>query len=201
MSPRVPDFKPLAAWVLVTSAGWGALPVEAATDMDTLRAEQRRLLYLLEANDPTTPYIVIDTRDNRLQLRAADGELLRDAVCATGAARKFEGPKPRDKWHFATPKGRFSVLRKTVDPLWIKPVWHFIEVGEEVPIFAEDRRRFQRGVLGEYALYFAKGYMIHGTLYEVNLGYSITHGCVRLGADDLGYLYGRMQRGWPVYIY
>jgi L,D-transpeptidase YbiS len=155
----------------------------------------------LKAKNPKTPYIVIDTRDNRLQLRSPDGELLRDAVCATGAARKFEGPKPRDKWHFATPTGRFSVLRKTQNPIWIKPVWHFIEVNEEVPVFAEDRRRFQRGVLGEYALYFAKGYMIHGTLYEVNLGNSITHGCVRLGGDDLGYLYDRVQRGWPVYIY
>ena len=173
----------------------------AATDTGPLRVEQRRLLQLLEAKEPATPYIVIDTRDNRLQLRGADGELLREAVCATGAARKFEGAKSYQKWHFATPKGRFSVLRKTENPLWTKPVWAFVEAGEEVPVFAEDRRRFQRHVLGEYALYFARGYMIHGTLYEINLGNSITHGCVRLGDDDLRYLYGRVQAGWPVYIY
>ena len=56
-------------------------------------------------------------------------------------------------------------------------------------------------MLGRYALYFAKDLMIHGTLYEVNLGKSITHGCVRVGADDLQYFYDHVDVGWPVYIY
>ena len=75
------------------------------------------------------------------------------------------------------------------DPIWIRPAWDFIEQAEEIPIFAEDRRRFQYGVLGEYALYFLKDFMIHGTLFEVNLGKSITHGCVRLGSKDLRSVY------------
>ena len=70
-----------------------------------------------------------------------------------------------------------------------------------MPIFAEDRRRFQRGVLGRYALYFLPDYMIHGTLYEINLGKSVTHGCVRVGDEDLSYLFERVQTGWPVYVF
>ena len=165
------------------------------------KSEHRRLLRLLAEKSPPTPYVVIDTQTNRLQLRNEVHELERDAVCATGAARKFEGPKRKHRWQFATPKGRYAVLRKTADPMWIKPEWAFVEADEEIPIFAEDLRRFQRGVLGEYALYFAKEYMIHGTLYEINLGNSITHGCVRVGTEDLQYLYDRVQTGWPVYIY
>ena len=169
-------------------------------ELVVLKAEYRELLRAIRREEMETPYIVIDTHDNRLLLRRGE-QVLREAVCATGNGRKLEGRKRWHRWVFETPKGRFGVLRKVEDPLWIRPVWDFIEADEEIPIFAEDRRRFQRGILGEYALYFAKEYMIHGTLYEVNLGKSITHGCVRVGAEDLRYLYDRVEKGWPVYIY
>ncbi|MGB1892059.1 MAG: L,D-transpeptidase [Candidatus Latescibacterota bacterium] len=164
------------------------------------RAERQRLLVEVRSQGHSGLYIVIDTQTNRLQLRRGEDVLL-EAVCATGSGRILKGKKRWHQWRFYTPQGRFSILRKEEDPLWIRPVWDFIENGEEIPIFAEDRRRFQRGVLGEYALYFAPDYMIHGTLFEVNLGKSITHGCVRLGADDLRYLYERVDVGCPVYIY
>jgi lipoprotein-anchoring transpeptidase ErfK/SrfK len=173
---------------------------DALDDVVELSTERRQLLATLRAHAPSHPYIVIDTQDNRLQLRAGD-QILREAVCATGSGRKLEGDKKWHRWQFATPKGRFGILRKVEDPLWIRPTWDFIENGEDIPIFAEDRRRFQYGVLGEFALYFARDYMIHGTLFEVNLGKSITHGCVRLGAEDLRYLYDEVKIGWPVFIY
>ncbi len=171
-------------------------------DLRALKSERDQLLERLKRAEQETPYIVIDTRDNELILRDADHRTLRNAVCATGAARKLEGPKTwKHKWEFSTPTGRFSLLRKVADPIWTKPEWFFVEASEEIPIFAEDPRRFQRGVLGEYALYFAKDYMIHGTLYEINLGKSITHGCVRVSSSDLTYLYREVDVGWPVYIY
>ncbi len=176
-------------------------PVDAATS-DALRQEHDTLLTQVADASMSTPYLVIDTRDNLVQLRDRDHKLLRSAVAATGTARRFEGPKTwKQNWQFATPAGRFRIQRKVADPLWVKPEWAFLEADEEVPIFAEDPRRFQRGVLGRYALYFAKDLMIHGTLYEVNLGKSITHGCVRIGAEDLQYFYDHVEVGWPVYIY
>jgi L,D-transpeptidase YbiS len=178
-------------------------PVPAAGaqgEVAALQEERRQLLAALRGKGAQTPYIVIDTQDNRLLLREGE-KVLREAACATGSGRKFEGKKKWHRWVFATPRGRFSVLRKVEDPLWIRPVWDFVERGEEVPAFAEDRRRFGYGMLGEYALYFARDFMIHGTLYEINLGKDITHGCVRLGAEDLRYLYDTVEVGWPVYIY
>ena len=164
------------------------------------KVERQRLLAAVRTQEHSGLYIVIDTQTNRLQLRRGK-DVVHEAVCATGSGRILKGKKRWHQWLFYTPKGRFSILRKEEDPLWIRPVWDFIENGEEIPIFAEDRRRFQRGVLGEYALYFASDYMIHGTLFEVNLGKSITHGCVRLGAEDLRYLYEQVDVGCPVYIY
>jgi L,D-transpeptidase YbiS len=181
-----------------------ALPLKAQQpESRSLRAEQKRLLDLLGVV-AKTPYIVIDTQDNQLTLRDIDHQALRTARCATGAGRRLEGRDPRKKrqtWEFSTPTGRFSVLRKVVDPIWIKPEWAFVETNQEIPIFAEDRRRFQRGVLGEFALYFAREYMIHGTLFEINLGKSITHGCVRVDSQDLAYLHSAVGLGWPVLIY
>ena len=168
--------------------------------LSELELEHRQLVQAISNKTPTTPYIVIDTQDNRLLLRRGD-EILRQAVCATGSGRKLEGDKRWHRWTFATPTGRFAIARKVADPLWIRPTWDFIENAEEIPIFAEDRRRFRYGVLGEYALYFLEDFMIHGTLYEINLGKSITHGCVRLGGEDLQYFYETVQIGWSVLIY
>jgi L,D-transpeptidase YbiS len=43
--------------------------------------------------------------------------------------------------------------------------------------------------------------MIHGTLYERSLGLSVTHGCVRVGAEDLEAVYKAAAVGTKVYLY
>ena len=45
--------------------------------------------------------------------------------------------------------------------------------------------RIEAGTLGDYALGFGHGYFIHGTLYTRLLGRNVTHGCVRVGDEDL----------------
>ena len=175
---------------------WGPPAARASA----LWLEHQQLVQAVERHDLDTPYIVIDTQDNLILLREGE-QVLRQAACATGSGRKLEGAKRWHRWTFDTPKGRFAIRRKVADPLWIRPTWYFIENDEEIPIFAEDPRRFQRGVLGAYALYFLKDFMIHGTLFEINLGKSITHGCIRVGSEDLEYLYEAVEIGWPVFIY
>ena len=189
----------IVIWLLLLSLLVRATSA-APNSVDELAQEHQRLVAAVADHEPSTPYIVINTQENLLLLHAGD-QVLRRAMCATGSGRKLEGNKRWHRWTFDTPKGRFAVQRKVADPIWIRPTWDFIEQAEEIPIFAEDRRRFQYGVLGEYALYFLKDFMIHGTLFEVNLGKSITHGCVRLGSKDLRYFYQTVQVGWPVFIY
>ena len=187
-----------ALW-LTGSVAWGAQ--QGSPDASRLLREYAELMTRLRETDPPTPYLVVNTRENRLLLKNGE-RVLRNAVCSTGSGRRLEGPKRwKHKWHFETPRGSFSVLRKVENPIWTKPEWAFLEAGEEIPIFAEDKRRFEFGALGSYALYFAKEYMIHGTIYEVNLGKSITHGCVRVGESDLKFFYDTVEPGWPVFIY
>lgn len=179
------------------------LPPEAracAAGQASLAQEHQSLLSQMRAVVADEPYVVIDTHDNQLIVRTR-AAVLHAGPCATGSGRKLSGRKAWHKWQFHTPRGRFAIIRKVEDPLWVRPTWDFVEAGEQIPIFPEDARRFERGVLGEYALYFLKDFMIHGTLYEVNLGRSITHGCVRVDASHLRYLYETVQVGCPVYVY
>jgi L,D-transpeptidase YbiS len=83
--------------------------------------------------------------------------------------------------------------------VWRKPDWAFVEEGQPIPTKAAER--FEYGTLGEYALYFGNGYMIHGTLYERLLGRSVTHGCIRLGRDDLRKVWAMVPVGTPIFVY
>jgi lipoprotein-anchoring transpeptidase ErfK/SrfK len=141
-------------------------------------------------------FILIDTASNRLYLRRGD-KVLMEAVCSTGSgAQLVAGEK---HWTFRTPRGEFRIVSKTRNPWWRKPDWAYLEEGEPVPKRESDR--FERGVLGEYALGLGHGYFIHGTLYTRLLGTNVTHGCIRLGRKELAYLARHAPIGTRVFIY
>ncbi len=144
------------------------------------------------------PYIVIDRYANRLFLRTEDSVLI-DAVCSTGSGAMLTDSVTGRRWVFDTPAGKYKVDSKLVDPWWRKPDWAFLE--DSLPIPTSEHERFDSEMLGAYAIGFGDGYFIHGTLYERLLGVSVTHGCVRLGADDLEKVFRYVTIGTPVYIY
>jgi hypothetical protein len=57
------------------------------------------------------------------------------------------------------------------------------------------------GELGAYRLDLGDGYMIHGTNDQSVIGRPATHGCIRLPAPDLEYVYRHVPVGTPVYVY
>jgi L,D-transpeptidase YbiS len=163
-----------------------------------LRTRLRSLEARLARTRPRRAYIVIDRTHNQLSLRNGDQTPLL-AVCSAGSGAVLAEPGGARRWTFSTPRGRFEVISKIRNPVWKKPDWGFIEEGQPIP--TDEGERFEYGVLGEYALYFGDGYMIHGTLYERLLGRSVSHGCIRLGRDDLRALYAASRPGTPIYIY
>lgn len=163
-----------------------------------LAAENRRLEAAAARLAPRAVYIVIDRANNRLRLMERDQVLL-DAACSAGSGTVLNDPEGGRRWVFDTPRGMFTVQTKLVNPIWRKPDWAFIEEGKPVP--KNDAERFEAGMLGEYALYFGDGYLIHGTLYERLLGRNVTHGCIRLGREDLRTVNRRCPVGTRVYIY
>lgn len=69
-----------------------------------------------------------------------------------------------------------------------------------IPPYGTVNRQVE-GELGAYALDLGDGYLLHGTPYTESLGNAATHGCIRLGDDDIEWLYLHVGRGTPVYIY
>ncbi len=175
--------------------------VQAVPEKDVPKVErnvqqlERRMAGLL----PKGTYIVIDTAANRLYLK--DGaKIVREAVvsCGSGVVLEEPGGKKRS-WVFDTPRGEFVVKSKIANPYWVKPDWAFIEEGETIPKVLEDR--IEAGTLGDYALGFGQGYFIHGTLYSRLLGRNVTHGCVRVGDEDLKAVFKAVPIGAKIYIY
>lgn len=157
-------------------------------------------------------------------------------------------------WKFDTPRGERTVLAKETDPVWIPPLWHFVEharktnravrtlePGREVELLDGSRLVFRgdtvgqllfpdsvfipippgqeivfdqtvyvppvssvnrrvAGELGKYKLDLGDGYLLHGTRDATSIGSAATHGCIRLGDEDLEYLYEKIPVGTPVFI-
>ena len=169
-------------------------------EVSHLRGELLQLDKKLVSLRPKGSYIVIDAAHNRLWLKKGN-QVLREAVCSTGSGKLLEDPAGGRSWIFSTPRGEFHVTNRLENPLWRKPDWAFIEEGEPVPTREDAVQRFRAGELGEYALAFGDGYLIHGTLYTRLLGKSVTHGCVRLGPIDLKAVYDTSRLYTGIYIF
>jgi L,D-transpeptidase YbiS len=174
---------------------------QGVDDKDVPKVEKNVQLLEKRMNGllPKGPYIVIDTAENRLYLKNGN-EVIRTAVvsCGSGVILEEPGGKKRS-WVFDTPRGEFFVKSKITNPYWVKPDWAFIEEGEAIPKVMEDR--IESGTLGDYALGFGQGYFIHGTLYTRLLGRNVTHGCVRVGDEDLKAVFKAVPVGAKIYIY
>ena len=82
------------------------------------------------------------------------------------------------------------------------PPGQMITAGDAIVIPPVDtkQRHFDK-VLGKYRLELGDGYGIHGTDEPDKLGQSVSHGCVRLGDDDIARLYAVANVGDTVIIY
>ena len=180
------------------SGGLPADPVVDPGELRKLKTENERLKTALGKISPGAIYIVIDTGRNRLYLKNG-GKVLLEAVCSTGNGKILVDPDKKRTWEFDTPRGERRIIKKVHRPVWTKPDWAFIEEGEKLPTsFSE---RIEEDMLGDYSLHIGDAYMIHGTLYRRLLGRSVTHGCIRMGDEDLEKVYKTAAVGTPVFIF
>lgn len=69
-----------------------------------------------------------------------------------------------------------------------------------IPPFVTSNRHVE-GELGRYALDLGDGYLIHGTTNPKSIGRAVTHGCIRLGDEDIEWMYRNVPAGAAVHIY
>lgn len=170
----------------------------AGGDAQDLARRAARASAALARLQPRGTYLVVDTYRNRLHI-FRDGELLRTAVCSTGTGIVLRDPRTGREWVFDTPLGERIIENKRRNPVWAKPDWAFIEEGMLPP--TDPNERFDDVSLGKYGLYMGDGYIIHGTLFKSLLGRRVTHGCIRLGDEDLEFVYNSTPIGARVFLY
>ena len=168
-------------------------------DKALLESEIGKLQVKLDKYTPSGAYIVVNTTENHFYLYKGK-VLLRHGVCSTGKNEKLIVEGKKNPYYFLTPYGVRTIQSKQKDPIWAKPDWAFKEDGLPVPP-PGDASRYERGTLGKYKLVLGDGYMIHGTIWKRFMGMSVTHGCIRLGDDDLEAVYNTLEIGSKVYIY
>jgi lipoprotein-anchoring transpeptidase ErfK/SrfK len=78
----------------------------------------------LDDSQDTNQMIVVSTAENRLYVRRARKTIFQ-AVCSTGKGTTLV--ENGRTMVFETPTGKFRVVSKEENPVWVPPDWHFIE--------------------------------------------------------------------------
>nr|ADA82673.1 L,D-transpeptidase [endosymbiont of Polyrhachis macropus] len=91
-----------------------------------------------------------------------------------------------------------SVQRKKHNPVWIPTKKIRDEYLIQGTILPKIIASGPHNPMGLYALYIGKLYAIHGTNANFGIGLRISHGCIRLRADDIKYLFQNVPLGTRV---
>jgi lipoprotein-anchoring transpeptidase ErfK/SrfK len=176
----------------VISAGRPGLKIDrgtmAARIMRTLRTSHRLPIRLAVKNVAPTvtpenfgPVIVIETASNRL-LFYEGPTLNRTFTVATGQSA------------YPTPSGQWSIVDMQRDPWWIPP--------PDAP-WAQGAKPIPPGPgnpLGtRWMGLSAPGVGMHGTPDAASLGYSQSHGCIRMAIPDAEWVFEQVHVGTPVF--
>ncbi len=125
--------------------------------------------------------VVILRRSNRL-LFFDDAKLVRWFGVATGLPQ------------YPTPLGTFEIVNLQRDPWWYPPPSPWAKDADPVPPGPGNP-------LGTRWMGISAPYIgIHGTPDAASIGYSASHGCIRMRVPDAEWLFRRVEIGTPVYI-
>lgn len=85
---------------------------------------QTRDAQISELRD-TNQVIIVSTEENKVYVRR-DGKVIFETICSTGKGTTLVDENGR-RMTFNTPTGKFRIISKEKDPVWVPPDWHFIE--------------------------------------------------------------------------
>jgi L,D-transpeptidase catalytic domain len=98
---------------------------ESEGRVERLHSAVRETEVKLDESQDTGQRIVVSTAENKLYVRRG-GKTVFEAVCSTGKGTTLTDATGRSQV-FNTPTGKFRVVKKEENPLWVPPDWHFIE--------------------------------------------------------------------------
>jgi len=132
--------------------------------------------------------------------RASVGDVI---VIRRGLNRLFlyDGMKQRRTFgvatgesRYPTPLGRFEIIVKWRNPWWYPPASDWAKDAEPIPPGPGNP-------LGTRWLGISSPAVgIHGTPDAASIGYSVSHGCIRMRIPEVEWLFNQVEVGTPVYI-
>ena len=127
-------------------------------------------------------YVIVIHRGENL-LRLYEGNSLRRTFgVATGESR------------YPTPLGQFQIVVKWRNPWWYPPASDWAKDAEPIPPGPGNP-------LGtRWMGISAPAVGIHGTPDPASIGYSVSHGCIRMRIPEVEWLFNQVEIGTPVYI-
>ena len=128
------------------------------------------------------PALVIDRSLHRLTLYGNRGQVVRVLGVAVGQAI------------YPTPTGSFTIVDKQLHPWWYPPNSSW--AAGEKPIPPGPSNPLGTRWMG----LSTPGVGIHGTPNPASIGYSASHGCIRMRIPDAEWVFERVQVGTPVWI-
>lgn len=160
--------------------------------VNTLKTQKRDPLEL--PFEKVKPSVSSDALGHAIVIRRSSNELYFYRV----------GPKPKlirmfkvatGLAQYPTPLGRFEVVNKQANPWWYPPPdSEWAKDAEPVPPGAGNP-------LGTRWMGISAPYVgIHGTPNAASIGYSASHGCVRMLIPQVEWLFNRVELGTPVFI-
>jgi lipoprotein-anchoring transpeptidase ErfK/SrfK len=175
-------------WLSFTQPRFGSA-VDTRATVEALRAAladgKGRSVDMLELHPKTEAVdtaVLVRAGENKLYLYK-HGKVTRTCGVATGSPR------------YPTPTGRYEVTLKRYLPTWVNP-WSPWSMNEPAKIGPGPHNP-----LGTRALNLsAPGIRIHGTPAAKSIGYSVSHGCIRMRMPDVEALYPLVPKGAPVFI-
>jgi lipoprotein-anchoring transpeptidase ErfK/SrfK len=102
--------------------------------------------------------------------------------------------KPEDKWH--TPTGNFKIMAKDKAPIWHIPV----SIQKEMKFPKTTVAAGPDNPLGNWWMGITSGIGIHSTNAPASIGYSVTHGCIRMNPQSAAELFNLVKVNTPVKI-
>ncbi len=127
------------------------------------------------------PVVVIRRGSRRLSLYSGM-RFVRSFAIAVGMSR------------YPTPLGRFSIVRKERNPTWDPPNSDWARGLGPVPPGPGNPLGTRWMGLSIF------GVGIHGTPSAASIGYSASHGCIRMHIPDAEWLFEQVSHGTPVVI-
>lgn len=97
-----------------------------------------------------------------------------------------------DENGFQTPTGNYHVIERIKDPTWYPPAW----AKEKGPVGPGPNNPLGKHWIGLSLPRTG----IHGTNQPLNVGNSVTHGCIRAYPEAVEKLYHDVRVSWPVRI-